>query len=82
MGIVYQPYTDELFWAQEGKGAWRQEERIYVSGVRELEKSLVTVGTSPWDHDLAEDKALSALSVQPPAPESLLASQNPPFLLP
>lgn len=54
MGIVYQPYTDELFWAQEGKGAWRQEERIYVSGVRELEKSLVTVGTSPWDHDLAD----------------------------
>lgn len=54
MGIVYQPYTEELFWAQEGKGAWLNEERIFVSGTEELEKSLVTVGTSPWKHELAD----------------------------
>lgn len=54
MGFVYQPYTEELFFAQEGKGAWLNEEPIHVSGVRELEKSLVAIGTSPWKHKLAE----------------------------
>lgn len=54
MGIVYQPYTEELFWAQEGMGAWLNEERICVSGTKELTRSLVTIGTSPWKHELAD----------------------------
>ena len=54
MGIVYQPYTEELFWAQEGKGAWLNEDRIFVSSTKELGKSLITIGTSPWKHELAD----------------------------
>ncbi len=54
MGVVYQPYTDELFWARKGNGAWLNEKQIHVSKVKELKNSLVAVGTSPWKHELAD----------------------------
>ena len=30
-GIVYQPLTDESFWAEKGRGAWLQDQRLRVS---------------------------------------------------
>jgi myo-inositol-1(or 4)-monophosphatase len=38
-GVVYQPFTDELFWAQQGSGAWfantrlRAQDRSFKEGV-------------------------------------------------
>lgn len=55
IGIVYQPYTEELFFAEKGKGAYLNGDRIHVSDVKTLEGSLVSIGTSPYHHELAEE---------------------------
>ncbi|MEO7410457.1 MAG: inositol monophosphatase family protein, partial [Sphingomicrobium sp.] len=31
-GLVYQPLTDESFWAEKGRGAWLHDRRLRVSG--------------------------------------------------
>lgn len=43
-GVVYQPLTDELFWAEEGRGAYLHHERLRVSARRELGDALVATG--------------------------------------
>ena len=35
-GLVYQPLTDESFWAEKGRGAWLQDRRLRVSARRDL----------------------------------------------
>jgi len=42
--LVYQPLTDEGFWAEKGRGAWHQEQRLRVSGRRDLTESLIATG--------------------------------------
>lgn len=43
-GIVYQPLTDESFWAEKGRGAWLQDQRLRVSARRDLTESLIATG--------------------------------------
>ena len=43
-GLVYQPLTDETFWAEKGRGAWLQDARLRVSARRELSDSLIGTG--------------------------------------
>lgn len=43
-GLVYQPLTDESFWAERGKGAWLQDRRLRVSARREMADSLIATG--------------------------------------
>lgn len=52
-GVVYNPYTQEIFCAERGKGAWRNGCPIHVSE-RGLEEGLVCFGTSPYDPALAD----------------------------
>ena len=42
--LVYQPITDESFWAEKAKGAWLQDKRLRVSGRRHLDESLIATG--------------------------------------
>lgn len=49
MGLVYNPYTDELFTAQKGRGACLNEVPIQVSDAKCLADSLVDMGTNPSD---------------------------------
>lgn len=53
LGIIYQPYSDEMFWAMRGQGAWLNGRRICVTEETKLENSLVAFGTSPYRKDLA-----------------------------
>ena len=46
MGVVFNPVADELFWAEEGKGAWLNDKPIKVSKVDKLEGSLLSTGFS------------------------------------
>ena len=46
-GVVYNPYTDELFSAEKGKGAYLNDDRISVSE-RPLSDGLALFGTSPY----------------------------------
>jgi myo-inositol-1(or 4)-monophosphatase len=43
-GLVYQPLTDESFWAEKGRGAWLQDQRLRVSARRELTDCLIGTG--------------------------------------
>lgn len=47
-GLVYNPYLDELFYAQLGQGAYRNGRPIQASP-RGLNEGLVCFGTSPYD---------------------------------
>ncbi|WP_416385527.1 inositol monophosphatase family protein [Tsuneonella sp. CC-YZS046] len=43
-GLVYQPITDESFWAEKSRGAWLQDARLRVSGRRHLDEALIATG--------------------------------------
>jgi len=43
-GVVYNPFTDELFWAEKGAGAWLNENRLRVSGRSDLSECLFATG--------------------------------------
>jgi len=46
LGVVYEPMRDELFLAEEGRGAYLNNKRIRVSKVRGLERSFLATGFS------------------------------------
>jgi myo-inositol-1(or 4)-monophosphatase len=71
LGVTFEPLTDHLFWAEQGRGAWLRkdgaEQRLRVSPTTELSRSLLTTGfptdrrTNP-DNNLAEFNALERRS--------------------
>ncbi len=53
LGIVYNPYLEEMFLAQRGCGAYRNGKQIFVSR-QPLASGLVLFGTSPYHTDFAK----------------------------
>ncbi len=51
LGIVYQPYTEELYCAELGKGAFLNGKQIHVSHAKSMEESMFSVGTSPYEKE-------------------------------
>ncbi len=49
-GIVYQPITDESYWAEKARGAWLQDRRLRVSARRHLDESLIATGAPYGGH--------------------------------
>lgn len=43
-GVIYNPATDELFWADKGEGAYLNDRRIRVSGRTDLSECLFACG--------------------------------------
>ncbi len=62
LGGVYDPFRDELFWAEKGKGAWLEHagrrHRLSVSPARTLSRSLLLTGF-PYDRRERIDLYLS-----------------------
>jgi len=54
-GVVYNPYTDETFHAEAGRGCYLNNDRIQVSKVRALKDSLIMVGTASYYKELADE---------------------------
>lgn len=44
LGVVFDPLRDELFFAERGAGAWRNDQRLHVSDTPALAASLVSTG--------------------------------------
>jgi myo-inositol-1(or 4)-monophosphatase len=44
-GLIFNPVTDELYWAEKGKGAFLNQRRLRVSGRRHLDEALLATGT-------------------------------------
>jgi myo-inositol-1(or 4)-monophosphatase len=54
-GVVYQPITDETFWAEKTRGAWLQDARLRVSSRSRMSDALIATGTPYGGHgDFAE----------------------------
>lgn len=53
LSVCYQPYHDEMFTAEKGKGAYLNGKPIHVSD-RKLKEGLVFVGASPYYADLRD----------------------------
>ncbi|OYW44598.1 MAG: inositol monophosphatase [Sphingomonadales bacterium 32-68-7] len=59
--VVYQPVTDETFWAEKTRGAWLQDARLRVSSRRNLSDALIATGIPYQAHgDFAEWSAILA----------------------
>lgn len=63
-GLVYQPLTDESYWAEKGRGAWHNERRLRVSSRRDLADALIATGIPYLGHgDLDRfDRVLNAVA--------------------
>lgn len=61
LGVIYQPYTDELFSAVKGLGATLNGRPIHVSDTP-FDQALVAFGTCPYHPDLAEKSMKDALT--------------------
>ncbi|HKT15994.1 MAG TPA: inositol monophosphatase family protein, partial [Allosphingosinicella sp.] len=62
--LVYQPLTDESFWAEKGRGAWLSDRRLRVSSRRALADALIATGIPYKGHgDLPRfDRILDAIA--------------------
>jgi len=49
-GLIYQPISDEMFWAEKGAGAYLNDHRLRVSARRQLGESLIGTGIPFRDH--------------------------------
>lgn len=54
LGIVYNPYRDELFHAVRGGGAYLNGNPIHVGPAAQMREALISVGTAPYYHELAD----------------------------
>ena len=53
LGVIYNPYADEMFYAQRGEGAYCNGKRLHVSN-EPLENGIVLFGTAPYHEELSE----------------------------
>ena len=60
-GVVYEPISDQLFWAEKGKGAWLNGSRIRVSNRYNLAESIFATGI-PFIGQDGHDLFLSQLA--------------------
>jgi myo-inositol-1(or 4)-monophosphatase len=63
--VTYDPLRDEIFWAQQGQGAWCNGERLQVSDVTELREALVATGFAYKRATLADNNLAEFGAVMP-----------------
>ncbi|HUN22985.1 MAG TPA: inositol monophosphatase family protein [Anaerolineales bacterium] len=61
LGVVYNPFVQELFYAELGKGAWQGEQKLAVSQTTSLDRSLLVTGF-PYDRRSNPDNNLEHFS--------------------
>ncbi len=52
MGIVYDPFREDVYYAQRGQGSFLNGSPIHVSDAETLSETIISVGTSPYDREL------------------------------
>lgn len=55
MGIVYDPFREDVYYAQRGQGSFLNGNAIHVSEEETLSDTIISVGTSPYDRELAAE---------------------------
>lgn len=54
LGVVYNPFTEDLYAAEKGKGATLNGRPIHVSDTARVHDSLIAIGTAPYHKELSE----------------------------
>lgn len=54
-GVVYNPFTEETFHGIRGGGAFLNGQAIHVNDAKQLDNSLISIGTSPYDREMSAD---------------------------
>lgn len=65
MGVTYDPLRDEMFWAEQGQGAWCDGERMRVSDATRLRDVLVATGFAYKRATLADNNLAEFSAVMP-----------------
>lgn len=55
LGVIYDPFRDDVYYAQKGKGSFLNGNPIHVSDAALLDETIISIGTSPYDRELAEE---------------------------
>ncbi|MBQ1212391.1 MAG: inositol monophosphatase [Clostridia bacterium] len=55
IGVVYNPFNNEMYWAERGCGAFLNGRRLSVSANADIRQSLAVIGTSPYRRDNADE---------------------------
>lgn len=55
LGIIYDPFREDVYYAQKGQGSFLNGNPIHVSDAETLDETIISVGTSPYDRELAEE---------------------------
>ena len=53
LGLIWQPYTREMFFAEKGRGAFLNDRPIHVASTP-FNEALVSFGTAPYNEELEE----------------------------
>ena len=61
LGVVYDPCLDEIFWAEKGKGSYRNNNRLTVSEIGDISKGMLSTGF-PSDIHGARAKVMEGIS--------------------
>ena len=54
LGVIYDPYREDIYHAQKGQGSFLNGRPIHVSEAETLRETIVSIGTSPYDRELTE----------------------------
>lgn len=55
MGVIYDPFREDVYYAQKGKGSFLNGNPIHVSEAETLRETIISIGTSPYDKELADE---------------------------
>lgn len=55
MGVVYDPFREDVYSAKKGEGSFLNGAPIHVSDAETLGETIITVGTSPYNRELSEE---------------------------
>ncbi len=55
LGIIYDPFREDIYHAQKGKGSFLNGAPIHVSEAGTLGETIISIGTSPYDRELTEE---------------------------
>lgn len=64
LGVVYNPFREEMFWAQRGRGAFLNETRLEIVD-RPLSKGVANFGMTPYNPELRDGAFALAKAVTP-----------------
>ena len=55
LGVIYNPFVEEMYYAEKGKGSFLNGERIHVSQAKYMNESLISAGTSLYHKEEADE---------------------------